>query len=77
MTTEKQPILVWRFHEAPEELQIVSTNGGDEDWLAEIPPCFHGDLPSWMHSNAFGCCETNEYPHPSKDGWIIAVGCHA
>ena len=30
-------IQVWRFHEAPEALQLLSTHGGDEDWLAVVP----------------------------------------
>jgi len=30
-------ITVWRFREAPKSLQLLSTHGGDEDWLAVAP----------------------------------------
>lgn len=33
-------IRVWRFDDAPEELRDLSHHGGDEDWLALIPPAF-------------------------------------
>jgi hypothetical protein len=39
------PISIWRFHEAPEELRALSPHGGDEDWLAELPPTFADDTP--------------------------------
>lgn len=70
--------IVWEFDKAPQELQDLSTNGGDEDWLAEIPPDFNGGyLPSWIESSSFGCCDIAEYPHPKKGGWKIVIGSHA
>lgn len=71
-----EPILVWRYHNAPKELQI-STNGGDEDWLAELPPDFTDDYIPWIESSSFGGYETLEMPHPTKTGWTIRIGVHA
>ena len=33
----KDPITIYRFEDAPKELQNLSQNGGDEDWLAIVP----------------------------------------
>ena len=44
----KTPIIVWEYYEAPAELQI-SNNGGDEDWIAELPPEYHDWPPSWLN----------------------------
>jgi len=33
----KQPILVWSFYDAPEELRSLSEHGGDEEWIVAIP----------------------------------------
>lgn len=41
------PILVWRFHEAPNELQALSGHGGDEDWLLVFPPGFDPSSTIW------------------------------
>lgn len=70
-----EPILVWEYYEAPEELQI-STNGGDEDWIAEVPPSYKY-TPSWIESSPFGICCTDRYDHPTKEGWTIFIGSHA
>jgi len=72
----KRPITIWRYYEAPKELQI-STNGGDEDWLAEIPPNYKDDYISWLECPTFGCCCVDEFPHPTKKGWKIKIGSHA
>ena len=76
---DKQPIFVWWFGDAPAHLQERSTNGGDEDWLAEIPPGFGGARGvGWMWEGGnFGCCSVDEFDHPDKPGWKIAIGSHA
>ena len=72
------PIIVWQFHDAPVALQDLSNNGGDEDWLAEIPPKFSGSWIGWMESGGpFGCCDVSEYDHPTKAGWKVKIGAHA
>jgi hypothetical protein len=60
-----EPITVWRFYEAPEELRNLSPHGGDEDWLAEIPQQM--ETPTWIEAgSAFGACDVSEHEHPTK-----------
>lgn len=67
-------IQVWRFKDAPEEYRKLSTNGGDEDWVAFVPDTLKDDWIGWMESPSFGCCCVDEYP---IQGGIIRIGCHA
>ena len=67
-------ILVWRFHEAPGELQALSCHGGDEDWIAIVPK--GAEPPAWAESgSAFGCCSVSE--HEYEDGRTVFIGAHA
>lgn len=75
-TPTAEPIRVWRYYEAPKVLQI-SNFGGDEDYLAEIPPCYADNYIPWLETGSFACCEVDTFPHPEKEGWKIAIGCHA
>ena len=44
--------------DAPEELRNLSDHGGDEDWLAVIPPQMTNKYISWMEEGtAFGICD--------------------
>jgi len=70
-------IRVWRFQDAPEELRNLSTNGGDEDWLALIPPLLCGEWIGWIDSGAFGCCSVDTYNHPELPGYVVRIGSHA
>ena len=45
--------LVWQFKDAPNELQQISTHGGDEDYLALIPSKIENE---WFH-----CFETDGF----------------
>lgn len=36
-------IRLWRFDEAPEQLRLLSGNGGDEDWVIAEPVAAHAD----------------------------------
>ena len=82
MKPPTEPILVWAFSVAPKELQAVSTNGGDEDWLVEVPPNYQTDLwgchgvPRWVESLDV-MLEPKMYDHPTKPGWKIIIGSHA
>jgi hypothetical protein len=67
-------IVVWRFHEAPWELQCLSPHGGDEDWLAWFPPG-NNDRPSWAEGGSFGCCDVAEIT--LKSGARICIGAHS
>lgn len=80
--SKKHPIMLWRFEEAPDELQKLSTNGGDEDWLAEIPPAYFKDCDYFGPLPVYGLYNTGhedpeEVPHPFKEGWKVRIGSHA
>lgn len=71
-------IRVWKFHDAPEELKSLSTHGGDEDWLALVPPRLASNYIGWMEEGgAFGCCSVSEHAHPELPGYAIRIGAHA
>ena len=70
---KNDPILVWRFNDAPIEYQELSTNGGDEDWLALVPKDM--EIPMWLEDNtSFGryCVDKFDF----KEG-VLLIGCHA
>lgn len=72
------PILVWAFMDAPQELRALSTHGGDEDWVASIPPEYQGHPICWMEQGTpFGVCDVYEYPHPFLMGYVVRIGAHA
>jgi len=74
------PISIWRFHEAPEELRALSTHGGDEDWLAELPPSFDRNPPDYLYRLARGTADEYQLmllDHPAKPGWKVCIGAHA
>ncbi len=71
-------IRIWQWVDAPEELKRLSTNGGDEDWVALIPPTLASIYIPWMESgSSFGCCCVDEYQHPELPEYIVRIGCHA
>ena len=75
-------ILVWRFCDAPEDLRALSTNGGDEDWLAVVPTSFldkdgYFNVPSWIEYGTFGSCSVDRYDHPDGSGAQVFIGAHA
>jgi len=67
------PILVWRFEDAPEELQRLSPHGGDEDWVAVLPPGV--GWPAWAEIGAFGSKDVTAEILP--DGRLVLIGAHA
>lgn len=76
----KDAIKVWKFNDAPEYLRNLSNNGGDEDWLAVIPPGYKDEWIPWMESGSeFGCCCVDEYDYPSLTlkGFKVRIGSHA
>lgn len=69
-------IKVWRFEDAPLELKELSHHGGDEDWLALIPPDLAQDYIGWMDCGSnFGRCDVSEHQLP--DGSLVRIGAHA
>lgn len=82
MNNETRAITVWHFDDAPEHLRELSNNGGDEDWLVEVPPGIVdggydsvNGLPYWMEGLDSGHMP-QICPHPTKDGWSIVIGSH-
>ena len=72
-------IRVWLFEDAPEELRSLSTNGGDEDWVALLPPKL-ADYAwiGWLaEGSPFGCASVETHTHPELPGYVVKIGCHA
>lgn len=71
-------IRIWRFEDAPEELRYLSTNGGDEDWVALIPPKLVDSYLPWMdEGTSFGCFRVHCYHHPELPEYEVRIGCHS
>lgn len=69
-------IRVWRFHEAPQEYQELSGNGGDEDWLALVPKSMAESYISWLDDgSSFGVYCIDRFT--LKSGEIIVIGSHS
>ena len=69
-------IQVWAWPDAPPILKKLSDNGGDEDWLAIVPPHLATKNIQWLGSS-FGCFCVDEYKHPWLKGYVVRIGCHA
>lgn len=68
------PIVIWPFYDAPDELQSLSENGGDEDWIAVLDSGF--DQPFFLEEGGrFGCCCVDSYS--LEDGRTVLIGCHS
>jgi len=75
---QKLFIKVWKYYDAPIELRSLSTNGGDEDWIALVPIEWANDYISWLEEgSSFGCCDVSDYTHPNYSGYLIKIGSHA
>jgi hypothetical protein len=71
-------IAVWRFEDAPKELQALSPHGGDEDWVAVVPPHLAQEFIGWMQlGTRFGVFDMSEHPHPTIPGAVVRIGCHS
>ena len=69
-------IVVFAFDQAPRALRALSNHGGDEDWLAIVPPRFRGQYIGWLQEgSSFGCCSVSEHELPS--GHVVHIGAHA
>jgi len=70
-------IRVWRFQDAPEELKELSNHGGDEDWLALIPPKLKDAYIPWIESGSFGGYHVSRQCHPELPEYVVVIGAHA
>lgn len=67
-------MIIWPFNEAPKVYQEMSQSGGDEDWVALIPPNFNkGYLPFWLESLDSG---RNPEHYKIAEGYEIIIGSH-
>lgn len=74
-SADRTCIKVWRFHDAPAELRALTSHGGDEDWLALVPPDV-GYPSDWFDGGgSFGCCSVSTHDLP--DGWTVYIGAHS
>lgn len=66
--------IVWQFQDAPVELQSLSSDGGDEDWLAFFPDQEIGNYAHGQWIKALGIFGiTTEH---LKHGAVV-IGAHA
>lgn len=79
MNMPPKHIRVWSFYDAPEELRNLSNHGGDEDWLALIPPSLADSYIPWMEAGhaGFGVCDVSTHQHPELPGFVVKIGAHA
>lgn len=63
----KECIRVWRYQRAPKCLKLWHfCFGGDEDWVALVPPKYADMNIQWLESGTtFGCCDVSRNQHPS------------
>lgn len=71
-------IRIWSWEDAPQQLKDLSEHGGDEDWLALLPPKHAFGWIGWLESGtSFGCCDVSRHTHPDFPGYEIRIGAHA
>lgn len=68
---DQNVIYLWRFHDAPKELQALSPNGGDEVWLALAPVHRKEEVMNLLGRQYDTDCM--DY----HDGFIVAISAHA
>lgn len=78
MNKYDKAIRVWAFNDAPEEFKELSPHGGDEDWIALIPPKLADRYIGWMEEGtSFGCWKVSEHAYPELPGYIVRIGAHS
>lgn len=71
----KEPIKIWHFKDAPKKYRKLSTNGGDEDYLAFIPEHYKNEyFPFLEEGTNFGCFSVDKV---EVNGGIILIGSHS
>ena len=72
-SSSDRAILIWKFEDAPKKYQVLSQNGGDEDYIALIPNGM--EIPVFLEEGtAFGCFKVEK--HEVAEG-LVLIGCHA
>lgn len=71
-------IRIWTWADAPDELRSLSPHGGDEDWVALIPPRLSESFIPWLEDGgSFGCSGVSCHAHPELPGYEVRIGAHA
>lgn len=71
----ESPIMVWPFKDAPAQLKALSDHGGDEDWVALVPPNHAASYIPWADEGTpFGCCSVSTH---NLNGGLVLIGAHA
>lgn len=66
-------MMTWYFHDAPSDLQALSTNGGDEDFITYVPP---GGLFDTLVAQWFGeMVDDDDGKPPRWEERTSAFGC--
>lgn len=72
LVPQGNPILVWRFYQAPVWMASLSPHGGDEDWVAYLPPEYDGEFVWWTNKLGY-----HVSAHYLADGGRVLIGAHA
>lgn len=70
------PVTVWQFFEAPEPLQKLSMNGGDEDYII-LADTAEANVVAENIAERLRVCDYSAYPHPDDPTRIVYITCHA
>lgn len=68
-------ITVWRFGDAPADLQALSTHGGDEDWIALVPKAYAQRY--YLKERISTTLDPQIVDHPSLAEYEVWIGAHA
>ena len=66
-------ISIYKWNDAPQAWKDLSTNGGDEDWLAFIPNDLKGEYMPFLEEGRFSNI-VDSYDVP---GGVVLIGAHA
>lgn len=70
-----EPIKMWPFHDAPEDLQALSRHGGDEDWIAVVPAHLAASPLAEDIEDRLPVCDCQRIRR--DDGSLVMIGAHA
>jgi hypothetical protein len=67
-------IRLWYWEDAPQDLQILSDNGGDEDYVVLVPKGV--GIPFFFYSGS-SFARWGVQTIEREDGSTVLIGCHA
>lgn len=69
-------IIIYEFDDAPEELQALSEQGGDEDWIIIIPNDILNKHHGYITMFETGFIDNQEATHESFPDCTIYISSH-